>query len=86
MIDRPILELLTFGSNPDVSDFGVFCACFACFLHMFSVGPLDLLDLVFPVAEIAADSIMASESKTKDARSQNRRKHSQAFSNPFKTL
>ena len=31
MIEKPILGLLTFGSNPDFGDFGVFCACFACF-------------------------------------------------------
>ena len=34
-IDRPILELLTFDSNPDFGDFGVFCACFANVLRMF---------------------------------------------------
>ena len=36
MIDKPILELLTFGSNPDFSDFGVFCVMFCVFLRMFS--------------------------------------------------
>ena len=30
-IDKPILELLTFGSHPDFGDFGVFCV----FLRMF---------------------------------------------------
>ena len=28
-IDKPILELLTFGSNLDFSDLRMFCACFA---------------------------------------------------------
>ena len=45
VIDKPILGLLTFGSNPDFSDFGVFCACFArvlrmfcaCFAHVFGI-------------------------------------------------
>ena len=44
VIDKPILELLTFGSNPDFSDFGVFCVCFAyvlrvlsCFAHVFVI-------------------------------------------------
>ena len=37
VIDKPILALLTFGSNPDFSDVGVFCACFAHVLRMFCV-------------------------------------------------
>ena len=39
-IDKPILELLTFGSNPDFSDFGVFCACFAHVLRVVIRKPI----------------------------------------------
>ena len=38
MIDKPILGLLTFGSNPDFSDSGVFCVCFRDFLGIIGDG------------------------------------------------
>ena len=53
VIDTPILELLTFGSNPDFGGFGVFCACFACFAHVFGIF------LVPREAALAADLITA---------------------------
>ena len=61
MIDRPILELLSFGSNPDFSGFGPKKASFPQFFHYFFDDVFGFFeDLLVPrEAALAADLITA---------------------------
>ena len=73
MIDKPILELLTFGSNPDFGGFGVFCTCFACFayvLRMFCACFARVLEkLNFQAVIKSAASAASRETKNQGPRS-----------------